>query len=322
MRAPRALLVCALAATAALAHAQPYPTKPIRLLVGFPPGGAADFVARAIGDPLGRALGQPIVIENRPGAGSSIAAEVAAKAAPDGYTILIASPSSITVNPVLNPKIGYNAQTDLAPITLVSASPLVLAVHPSLGVASVRELIDAARKAPGRINFASSGNGAAPHLAAVLFNRVAGVDLVHVPYKGGGPAVQSLLAGDTQVMFATPPSVLPQVQAGRLRGLAITSKTSSPLIPGLPGMAEAGLPDYEISFWYGFFAPAGTPRPIINRLFEATAGALQRPEVKEMLAREGTETALSRSPEDFTRFLAEDAKFWVRLVKESGAKID
>ena len=322
MRAPRGFLACALAASAALAHAQPYPTKPIRLLVGFPPGGAADFVARAIGDPLGRALGQPIVIENRPGAGSSIAAEVAAKAAADGYTILIASPSSISVNPVLNPKIRYNAQTDLAPITLVSASPLVLAVHPSLGVASVRELIDAARKAPGRINFASSGNGAAPHLAAVLFNRVASVDLVHVPYKGGGPAVQSLLAGDTQVMFATPPSVLPQIQAGRLRGLAITSKASSSLLPGLPGMAEAGLPDYEISFWYGFFAPAGTPRPIVNRLFEATAGALQRPEVKEMLAREGTETAVSRSPEDFAAFLAEDAKFWVRLVKESGAKID
>src|SRR5215510_15298756 len=307
MRAPRGFLACALAASAALAHAQPYPTKPIRLLVG---------------DPLGRALGQPIVIENRPGAGSSIAAEVAAKAAADGYTILIASPSSISVNPVLNPKIRYNAQTDLAPITLVSASPLVLAVHPSLGVASVRELIDAARKAPGRINFASSGNGAAPHLAAVLFNRVASVDLVHVPYKGGGPAVQSLLAGDTQVMFATPPSVLPQIQAGRLRGLAITSKASSSLLPGLPGMAEAGLPDYEISFWYGFFAPAGTPRPIVNRLFEATAGALQRPEVKEMLAREGTETAVSRSPEDFAAFLAEDAKFWVRLVKESGAKID
>jgi tripartite-type tricarboxylate transporter receptor subunit TctC len=322
MRAARGFLACALAAAAALAHAQPYPTRPIRLLVGFPPGGAADFVARAIGDPLGRALGQPIVIENRPGAGSSIAAELAAKAAPDGYTILIASPSSISVNPVLNPKIGYNARTDLAPITLVSASPLVLAVHPSLGVASVRELIDAAQKAPGRINFASSGNGAAPHLAAVLFNRVAGVDLVHVPYKGGGPAVQSLLAGDTQVMFATPPSVLPQIQAGRLRGLAITSRTSSPLLPGLPGMAEAGLPDYEISFWYGFFAPAGTPRPILNRLFEATAGALQRPEVKEMLAREGTETALSRSPEDFAAFLAEDGKVWAKLVKESGAKVD
>jgi tripartite-type tricarboxylate transporter receptor subunit TctC len=318
----RAFLACTLVATAAAAHAQTYPSKPIRLLVGFPPGGAADFVARALGDPLGRALGQPVVIENRPGAGSSIAAELVARAAPDGYTILIASPSSISVNPVLNPKIGYNAQSDFAPITQVTASPLILAVHPSLGVASVRELIDAAKKAPGRLNFASSGNGSAPHLAAVLFNRTAGVELVHVPFKGGAPAVQSVLAGDTQVAFATPPSVLPQIQAGRLRGLAITSKASSPLIPGVPGMAEAGLPDYEISFWYGFFAPAATPRSIVQRLFDATAGVLQRPEVKEMLAREGTEAAGSRSPEEFAAFLAEDAKLWARLVKESGAKID
>jgi tripartite-type tricarboxylate transporter receptor subunit TctC len=318
----RAFLACTLVATAAAAHAQTYPSKPIRLLVGFPPGGAADFVARALGDPLGRALGQPVVIENRPGAGSSIAAELVARAAPDGYTILIASPSSISVNPVLNPKIGYNAQSDFAPITQVTASPLILAVHPSLGVASVRELIDAAKKAPGRLNFASSGNGSAPHLAAVLFNRTAGVELVHVPFKGGAPAVQSVLAGDTQVAFATPPSVLPQIQAGRLRGLAITSKAGSPLIPGVPGMAEAGLPDYEISFWYGFFAPAATPRSIVQRLFDATAGVLQRPEVKEMLAREGTEAAGSRSPEEFAAFLAEDAKLWARLVKESGAKID
>jgi tripartite-type tricarboxylate transporter receptor subunit TctC len=315
-----AALVVALAAS--LAHAQQYPTKPIRLVVGFAPGGAADFVARALGDPLSRALGQPIVIDNRPGAGSSIAAQIVAKAAPDGYTMLIASPSSISVNPAMNPQIGYRPETDLVPISKVSASPLLLAVHPSLGVGSVRELIDAAKKAPGKLNFASSGNGSAPHLAAVLFNRVAGVDMVHVPYKSGGLAVQSVLAGDTQVAFATPPSVLPQVQAGRLRGLAITSRLRSPLVPGLPGMEEAGLPDYEISFWYGFFVPAGTPPEVVKRLFEATTAALRQPEVGQMFAREGTETAASRSSEEFAAFLAEDAKLWARLVKDSGAKID
>ena len=315
-----AALVVALAAS--LAHAQQYPTKPIRLVVGFAPGGAADFVARALGDSLSRALGQPIVIDNRPGAGSSIAAQIVAKAAPDGYTMLIASPSSISVNPAMNPQIGYRPETDLVPISKVSASPLLLAVHPSLGVGSVRELIDAAKKAPGKLNFASSGNGSAPHLAAVLFNRMAGVDMVHVPYKSGGLAVQSVLAGDTQVAFATPPSVLPQVQAGRLRGLAITSRLRSPLVPGLPGMEEAGLPDYEISFWYGFFVPAGTPPEVVKRLFEATTSALRQPEVGQMFAREGTETAASRSSEEFAAFLAEDAKLWARLVKDSGAKID
>ena len=220
------------------------------------------------------------------------------------------------------PKLGYNAKTDFAPVTQVSASPMVVAVTHAIGVTSLRELIDAAKKAPGKLNFATSGNGSAPHLAAVLFLRVAGVDMVHVPFKGGGPAVASLLAGDTQVTFATPPSVLPQIEAGRLRGLAVTSRKGSPLFPNLPGTEAAGLPDYEISFWYGFFAPAGTPAPIVKRLFDATAIVLQKPEVKQMLAREGTETAGSRSPEDFAAFLVAEEKLWVRIVKDSGAKLD
>ena len=316
------LLALAVALVAPAALAQGYPAKPVRMLVGFPPGGAADFVARALGEPLARELGQPLVIENRPGAGSSIAAELTARAAPDGYTILIASPSSIMVNPLLMPKLGYNAKTDLAPITQVSASPMVIAAHPGTGITSLRELIEAAKKAPGKLNFASAGNGSAPHLAGVLFLRVAGVDIVHVPFKGGGPAVASVLAGDTQVTFATPPSVLPQIEAGRLRGLAVTSRNGSPLFPNLPGTEAAGLPDYEISFWYGFFAPAGTPAPIIKRLFDATSVVLQKPEVKQMLAREGTETAGSRSPEDFAAFLVAEEKLWARIVKDSGAKLD
>jgi len=302
--------------------AQSYPSKPIRLVVGFPPGGAADFVARTFQEPLGRALGQPVVVDNRPGAGSSIAAEHVAKSTPDGYTVLIASPSSILVNPLLTPSSGFQPSRDLAPVSKVSSSPLVVAVNPAVGVSSLQELIALARKNPGKLNFASSGNGSAPHLAAVLFQRLAAVEIVHVPYKGGAPAVQSVLAGDTQLVFATPPSVLPLVQAGRLRALAVTSRNRTPLVPGVPGMAEAGLPDYEISFWYGFFVPAGTPPEALRKLFAATEQVLKLPETAKGLAREGTETSGSASPEDFAAFLAQDAKLWARLVKDSGAKAD
>jgi tripartite-type tricarboxylate transporter receptor subunit TctC len=291
-------------------------------VVGFAPGGAADFVARTLAEPMSRALGQSIVIDNRPGAGSSIAAEYVAKSAPDGYTFLIASPSSILVNPLLNKQSGFQPMRELVPVTKVSSSPLVAAVNPSAGFSSLKDLIAYAKANPGKLNFATSGNGSAPHLAAVLFQRVAGVEMVHVPYKGGGPAVQSLLAGDTQLSFATPPSVLPLVQAGRLRALAITSRKASPLVPGVPGMADAGLPDYEISFWYGFFVPAGTPAAAIARLHEEANKALALPEVGRAYAREGTETTGSATPADFAAFIAEDAKLWTRLVKDSGAKFD
>ena len=302
--------------------AQTYPARSVRMVVGFTPGGAADFVARALQDPLSKALGQPIVVDNRPGAGSSIAAEHVAKSAPDGYTVLIASPSSILVNPLLQPKNPFAPLKELQPVSRVTSSPLIAAVNPGLGINTLKDLVDQAKKNPGRINFASSGNGSAPHLAAVLFMRLAGVEMVHVPYKGGAPAVQSVVAGDTQVAFATPPSVLSLVQGGRLRALAITSRDSSSAVPGVPGMAEAGLPDYEISFWYGFFVPAGTPGEITRKLFAVTQQALQVPEIPKILAREATEASGSKSPEDFAAFLQEDAKLWARLVKESGAKAD
>jgi len=307
---------------AAQAFAQSYPTKPVRLVVGFAPGGAADFVARAFQEPLGRALGQPVVVDNRPGAGSSIAAEHVAKSAPDGYTFLIASPSSILVNPLLTPKAGFQPLKDLVPVSKVSSSPLILAVNPGIGITNLRGLIKYLKDNPGKLNYATSGNGSAPHLSAVLFMRLAGVEMVHVPYKGGAPSVQSVLAGDTQLAFATPPSVLPLVQAGRLRALAVTSRNATPLVPGVPGMVEAGLPDYEISFWYGFFVPAGTPAEAVRKLYGATEQVLKLPEIAKTLAREGTETSGSTSPEGFGAFLAQDAKLWERLVKESGAKAD
>jgi tripartite-type tricarboxylate transporter receptor subunit TctC len=315
-------LFLALVLCASQAAAQTYPSKPVRLVVGFAPGGAADFVARAFQDPMSKALGQPILVENRPGAGSSIAAEHVARSAPDGYSVLIASPSSILVNPLITPKANFQPLKDLVAISKVSSSPLILAVNPSVPASSVKELIAYARANPGKLNFATSGNGSAPHMAAVLFLRLADVNMVHVPFKGGAPAVQSVLAGDTQLAFATPPSVLPLVQANRLRGLAITSRSASALIPGVPGMGEAGLPDYEIGFWYGFFVPAGTPADIVRRLYDATAQVLKAPDTAKILAKEGTETAGSSSPEDFAAFLREDAKLWARLVKDSGAKAD
>jgi tripartite-type tricarboxylate transporter receptor subunit TctC len=303
------------------ALAQGYPSKPIRLVVGFAPGGAADTVARSLGEGLGRALGQPIVIENRAGAGSSIAADNVAKSAPDGYSVLIASPASISVNPALNPKLNYKA-SDLLPITKVSSSPLLIVVNPNTGITSVRELIAAATKAPGSLNYATSGVGSAPHFGAAFFSQITGVKMVHVPFKGGAPAVVSVVSGDVQLTFATPPSVLPMVKAGRLRALAVTNPERSPLMPDIPGMREAGVPDFSIAFWYGLFVPAGTPADIVRKIFDAATAAAQRPEVKAMLAREGTEVALSKSPEDFAAFLAEDAKFWVKLAKESGATAD
>ncbi|MDO8373535.1 MAG: tripartite tricarboxylate transporter substrate binding protein [Polaromonas sp.] len=305
----------------AAAQAPVYPAKPIRLLVGFAPGGAADYVARAMSDALGKALGQPIVIENRAGAGSSIAAETAAKAAPDGYTILIASPSSISVNPALNPKLGYTAR-DLMPITKLTTSPLVIAANPAIGITSIKELIDKAKKAPGTLNYATSGNGSAPHLGAALFLQITGVQMTHIPFRGGGPAIQSVIAGDTHLTFGTPPSVLPMVQGGRLRGLAVSTRERTPLVPGVPGMAEAGLPEYSIEFWYGFFVPVGTPPAIVKKIFDAATMAMQQPAVKAALAREGTDVALSASPEAFAAFLNEDAKFWVKLVKDAGVKLD
>jgi tripartite-type tricarboxylate transporter receptor subunit TctC len=302
-------------------HAQTYPSKPIRLVVGFAPGGAADTVARAYADPLGRILGQPIVIENRAGAGSSIAAENVAKSPADGYSILIASPASISVNPTINPNLTYKP-SDLAPVTKVSTSPLLIVVNPATGINSVKELVAHAKKNPGKLNYATSGVGSAPHFGAALFSQVTGVDMVHVPFKGGSPAVVSLVSGDTQLSFATPPSVLPMVKSGRLKALAVTSPQRSALMPEVPGMAEAGFPDYSIAFWYGFFVPAGTPPEIVKKLYEATVLASQRPEVKATLAREGTEIAISKSPEEFAAFLAEDAKLWVRLARESGAKAE
>ena len=318
------LYTVALGLLSCTVHAQstaPYPNKPVKLLVGFAPGGAADHVARSMSDAFGRALGTSVVVENRAGAGSSIAAEIVAKAPADGYTVLIASPSSISVNPALNPKLGYTPK-DLAPVTKITTSPLVIAANPNIGINSLQDLIARAKKEPGRINYATSGNGSAPHLGGALFTQLANVELTHIPFRGGGPAIQSLIAGDTQVTFGTPPSVLPMIQAGRLKGLAVSTQERTTLVPGVPGMREAGLPDYGIEFWYGIFVPAATPAPVVKKIYEAAQSAMGQTNVKTVLNREGTDVDLSKSPEQFAAFLQEDAKFWVKLVKSAGVKLD
>ncbi|MDM0021035.1 Bug family tripartite tricarboxylate transporter substrate binding protein [Variovorax saccharolyticus] len=315
-----ALGLCALAGTA-LAQPGDYPSKPIRLVIGFAPGGAADYVARAMSDALGKSLGQPVVVDNKPGNGSSIAAELVAKAPPDGYTLLIASPSSISVNPALNPKLAYSAR-DLKAVTKMTTSPLVLAVNPATGIQSIADLIAAAKKDPGKLNYSTSGNGSAPHLGAALFSQVTGVEMTHIPYRGGSLAIQSVMAGDTQLTFGTSPSVLPMASGGRLRALAVSTSERSPLVPGLQGMKEAGLPGYNLEFWYGMFVPAGTPPAIAKKIFDATTAAMQQPSVKASLARDGTEVSLSSSPEQFEAFLAEDGKFWVKLVKSANVKVE
>jgi tripartite-type tricarboxylate transporter receptor subunit TctC len=317
------LLALALGAIGGNGSAQPagYPNKPIRLVIGFAPGGAADFVARVMSDEFGKALGQPVVVENKPGAGSSIAAEQVAKSSPDGYTLLIASPSSISVNPALNPNLSYKPG-DLVAVTKMTTSPLVLAVNPATGIRSVTDLIAAAKKDPGKLNYSTSGNGSAPHLGAALFSQLTGAQMTHIPYKGGAPAIQSVMAGDTQLTFGTSPSVLPQAKGGKLLALAVSTRERSQLVPELPGMKETGLPEYNLEFWYGMFVPASTPPAVVRKIYDATVTAMQQPSVKAALARDGTEVSLSASPEQFNAFLFEDSKFWVNLVKSANVRIE
>lgn len=304
------------------AQTTPYPNKPIRLVVGFAPGGAADYVARSMSEAFSKALGgQTVIVENKPGNGSSIAADIVAKAPPDGYTMLIASPSAISVNPALNPKLTYKP-SDLLPVTKMTTSPLVLAVTPASTIQSVPDLIAAAKKDPGKLNYSTSGNGSAPHLGAALFGLLTKTEMTHVPYRGGSFAITSVMAGETQLTFGTSPSVLPQASAGKLRAIAVSTRERSPLVPDVPGMREAGLPEYDLEFWYGMFLPAGTPPAITKAVYDAVRTAMEQPSVKAALAREGTEVSLSASPAAFGKFLVDDSKFWVNLVKSANVKVD
>ena len=298
-------------------HAQTYPDRPIKLVVGFAPGGGTDLVARAMAPHLGKLLGQSIVIENKPGAGGATAASFVAKSKPDGYTLMISSASSVLIYPALNPKIDYQLK-DFEPVSQLTIAPLVLAVNKKLGVQSLPELIKMAKESPGKLNYASSGIGSGPHFAGVLFNEVAGVQIAHVPYKGGSPSALSVASGDTQLTFATTPSVMQLIRSGQLIGLAVTSKQASPLVPNIPGMEAAGLPGYETFQWNGIFAPAGTPPQIVKKIYDALNETMNNSAVKNTLAMDGTEVFLSSSPQAFSEFLNRDSKFWNRLITVGG----
>ena len=303
------------------AGAQTFPTKPAKIVVPFPPGGPLDAVGRAIADKLTQAWKQPVVVDNKPGAGGNIGADFVAKSPPDGYTIVMGALSTHAVNPSLYPTMPYDAVKDFAPITLVAVTPNVLVVNPSLPVRSVKELIAYAKANPGKLSFGSGSTGSAGHLAGELFKADTGVDMVHVPYKGGAPAMQALLAGDTQLMFDNLANSMPQVKAGKLRALAVTTAERSKLAPELPTMAEAGVPGFDISTWFGLLAPAGTPAAVIARWNSDVTRILEAPEMRERLALQGAEAAPTTS-QQFGAFIGSELAKYARIVKTSGAKVD
>jgi tripartite-type tricarboxylate transporter receptor subunit TctC len=313
-------LTLGMALLAAAAHAQTaWPTKPIKILVGYAPGGSTDVTVRIIGQALSERLGQTVIIENRPGAAGNIAAEAAAKADPDGYTLTMSTSSTFATNPSLYKTLPFNVQTDFAPITLTAFVPNLLVVNPSVPANNVAELITYLKANPDKVNFGSSGNGSSQHISAELFNSLAGVHMAHISYRGGAPAVNDLLGGQVQVIFAPLVEVLQQVRADKLRALGITTAKRSPLLPDVPTIAET-LPGYEVRLWNGLFAPAKTPPEIIDRINRATVDALRSSEVNTKIAEQGSEP-VGNTPAEFKAFIASELVKWRRLVEISGATV-
>ena len=294
-----------------------YPTKPVRVIVPLPPGGGADLVARLVGRKLGEMWGQPVLVENRPGASMMIGEEMVAKAQPDGYTLAMTA-SGHTMNPSLFPQMPYNPARDLTAVSLVGEAPLVLVVHPSVPAATVQELIALAGSRRDKLNFASAGNASAPHLAAELFKQMAKVDMTHVPYKGSGPAEADLVGGHVDLLFAGLVTAGPQIKAGKMRALAVTSLKRSSAFPDLPALSEV-LPGYQASVWWGMLAPAQTPRAIVNKLYADIAKVLQDPEVRSRIVTAGGE-AIGSTPEQFGKLVEEEIGKWKELVRSANIK--
>ena len=310
-----AIAVGAIVAGAALAQA-PFPGRPVSMLVGFAPGGGTDTASRIIAKKLAENLGQPVSVENKPGAGGNVATEMVARATPDGATILLASVGSLTVTPHLVAKMPYDPFKDLAPITMAVVFPNYLVVHPSLGVSTLAEFVKLAASRPGAITYGSSGIGGAGHLAGELFKMMAKIDIVHVPYKGGGPAVTDLLGGQIGAVFATPASAGVHVKAGKIRGLAVTGPLRSPSLPDVPTIAESGYPGYEATNWYAYVAPAKTPRDVIARWNLELVKVLNAPDVREQLFQHGFEPQPG-TPEALTKYMEREYAIWGRVVKEA-----
>ncbi len=316
-------LLSLFAATLGLpAHAADYPERPIRLVVPFPAGGATDLMARTLGDKLSQRLGQPIVIDNRAGAGGGVGAEAVARAAPDGYTLLFATMGSLTINPALYKKLRYDPLKDFEPVALTHSTSNLLVVNPAVPARSVAELIALARRKPGELTFASAGNGTTSHLSGELFKSLAKVDLTHVPYKGSAPAMTDFLAGRTQMMFDTASNFVDYVKAGRLRALGLTGRQRSPAMPDVPTISETpGMGDYELSLWLGVLAPAGTPKAIVERLHRDIGATMSEPEMVRQMAAAGIEVRLG-STQAFAALIRTDMAKWAEVVKQAGIQID
>ena len=317
----RCIWVAALVSAAACAHAQDYPAKPIRIIVPFPPAGATDIVGRVVAADLQKAWGQPVTVENRAGAGGNLGAELVAKAAPDGYTLLVGTVGTHGINSSLYPKLPFDPIKDFEPVSLVALVPNLMVVHPSVPAKTVQEFIAYAKTRPGKIDYASSGNGTSIHLSAELFKSMSGTYLVHIPYRGSGPAVTDLLGGQVAVMFDNLPSALPHVKAGKLRPLGITSLKRSPALPDVPTLSESGLKGFDASSWFGILAPAGTPKPIVDRLQQQIAKGLATTEGRDRLASQGAEP-VGNTPTEFAAFIRAEIAKWGTVVKVAGAKLD
>jgi tripartite-type tricarboxylate transporter receptor subunit TctC len=311
--------VLAIFVTLGGAHAQDYPARPITMVIPFAPGGSTSIVGRVIADKMSETLGEKIVVENRPGAGGTIGTRAVAKGDPDGYTIALGYTGTLAIGPTLYAKAGYDPRKDFAPIGLIGGAPNSLVVHPSFPAKTVAELIALAKASPGKINFGSAGTGTVSHITGEYFARAAGITLVHIPYKGTGPALVDLLGGHIPMAFAPIPATHANVSGGQLRALAVTSPVRTSLLPEVPTIAESGLPGFDASLYYGLVAPAGTPRPIIDRLNKELRAALASDEVKKRLVQDGTEP-MPGSPEDYAAFIDKDERKWSQLIKESGAK--
>jgi tripartite-type tricarboxylate transporter receptor subunit TctC len=321
MISKRGLIATALAAVASVSFADTYPSKPITLVLGFPPGGGADAVARPMTEALSRALGQPVVLEYKPGAGTTIASALVSKAAPDGYTIYMAGVSHMGPDKVLYKHTSYTPES-FTSIARWTRTPLVLAVSSTSGITNTRDLIEQAKAKPDSLFYTSSGAGGAPHLAGLQFLNSTGVKMTHLPFKGGAAAVQALASGDAQVTFGTPPSIIPLAQAGRVKMIAVTTTSRSSSFPDLPSISEAGVKDYDYSFWFGLFGPANMPRDVVNKLAAASAKALSEPELRAKLTAGGNEPAPSQNAGEFAAWVKSEAKTSTELMIQSGAKVE
>ncbi len=320
-------LCCRMAATSILilqcatAGAQVYPSKPVRLIVAFPPGGSTDIIARIVGQKLGERLGQQVVIDNRGGAGGTIGTEIAARSNPDGYTLTMGTTSTHVIAVGVYSKLKYDPVKDFAPLTLVATTPYLLVVNPGVKANSLKEFIALAKSQPGKLNYASAGTGTTTQLAMEMLKTAAGIDVVHVPYNGNGPANTATLGGQVQALFGSMPAVLTQAKAGRLRPLAVGTPKRSPSLPDVPSVAESGYPGFDASLWLGFFAPKGTPAPILKRLQTELTSIAQSPEMKEQFERNGAES-ITNTPAEFTKLIKSEIDKYTKVIKAAGIKLE